>query len=118
MIGRRGMAGRGGRGVVRGVARTAVIAGTATATSYAVGSRIEKHREEKYQQEQTELAEQQYQNQPPQPPPQYQPAEPEPMEVQAGSDVTSQLQQLVELKQSGMLTDEEFSAAKARLLGA
>ena len=36
----------------------------------------------------------------------------------AGQRSLAQLQQLVELKQSGMLTDEEFSAAKARLLGA
>jgi hypothetical protein len=110
--------------VVRGVARTAVIAGTATATSYAVGSRIEKRREDKYQQEQAELAQQQYQYEQPQyqqpayQPPQYASAEPEQTDVQADTDVTSKLQQLVELKQNGMLTDEEFSAAKARLLGA
>jgi hypothetical protein len=33
-----------------------------------------------------------------------------------GDDVASQLQQLVELKQEGLLTDEEFAAAKAKLL--
>jgi len=34
-----------------------------------------------------------------------------------GSDVMSQLQQLGQMKQAGLLTDEEFQAAKARLLG-
>ena len=34
----------------------------------------------------------------------------------AGGDLMAQLQQLAQLKEAGMLTDEEFSAAKARLL--
>ena len=108
--------------VVRGVARTAVIAGTATAASYAVGSRIEKHQDAKYQQQQAEVEAQQYQQPIPEAqqyqPAQYETAGSEPPTIQADSDVASQLQQLVELKQSGMLTDEEFSAAKGRLLGA
>lgn len=112
MIGRRGVGGRRGRGVVRGVARTAVIAGTATAASYAVSGQIEKHRTQK-EQEQMEQAGAYY------PPPdqtQYAPSDASAGDGNDADDVASQLQQLVELKQQGLLTDEEFAAAKAKLL--
>lgn len=111
MIGRRAVVGRRGRGVVRGVARTAVIAGTATAATYAVGSQIQKRQDSK-QQEQMEqegayaAADDQTQYGPSDAP-----------SGDTGSDVASQLQQLVDLKQQGLLTDDEFASAKAKLLG-
>jgi len=39
-----------------------------------------------------------------------------PAAAQAGSDLTAQLNQLAQLKASGVLSDEEFAAAKAKLL--
>jgi len=110
MIGRRGVGGRRGRGVVRGVARTAVIAGTATAASHVVSNRMDQ-REEAKQQEQMEQEGAYYP-----PPDQVQYAPSDAPAGNAGDDVASQLQQLVDLKQQGLLTDEEFAAAKAKLL--
>jgi len=61
----------------------------------------------------SDLEAQQYQQQapPPQAPPPPAPAPP------AGDDMVSKLKQLGDLKASGVLTDEEFNAAKAKLLG-
>jgi hypothetical protein len=52
------------------------------------------------------------------PPPQYAP-EPAPALAApaAGSDLTAQLQQLAQLHNAGVLSDDEFAAAKAKLLG-
>ena len=97
---------------MRGVARTAVIAGTATAASYAVGSAIDKHQQGKAQEQAAEAGAYQ---EPVQYEPSYQTAEP-PAAAGSGDDITTQLQRLVELRQSGLLTDEEFAAAKAKLL--
>jgi hypothetical protein len=61
----------------------------------------------------------QYQQPPPQyqqPPPQYQPPPPQAAPAQ-GPSMIDQLNQLNELRQQGALTDEEFAAAKAKLLG-
>jgi Short C-terminal domain/Domain of unknwon function (DUF3824) len=100
-------------GLIRGVARTAVVAGTAT----AVSGRVQRRQAEKYTQRDANIAaerteayqEQVYADQPPQqqytPPP---PAAPDPIE---------QLKQLGELHASGVLTDEEFAQQKAKILG-
>jgi Short C-terminal domain len=112
MIGRRGVGGRRGRGVVRGVARTAVVAGTATAASYAVSGQIEKHRANQEQ----EQMEQQGAYSPPPDQAQYAPSDAPADAGNDGDDVASQLQQLAELRQQGLLTDEEFAAAKGKLL--
>jgi hypothetical protein len=58
----------------------------------------------------------QYQQQYQQPPPQYQQPPPQAAPA-AGSSMLDQLNQLNELRQQGALTDEEFAAAKAKLLG-
>lgn len=82
-------------GLLRMAARTAVVAGTATAVSGAVAHK----QEEKY-------AGQQAAAQPAAAP-----------EAPAASDPTAQLQQLAALHAQGVLTDEEFAAAKAKALG-
>jgi len=56
---------------------------------------------------------QQYQ----QPPPQYQQAPPPPAAAPAAPSVYDQLSQLATLHDQGALTDDEFTAAKAKLLG-
>jgi hypothetical protein len=83
------------------VARTAVVAGTATAVSNRV-SRRQEGRWANQEQQQWEQQQQQYAAQAPAAPPQ--------------EDQMAQLKQLGELHTSGVLTDEEFAAAKAKLL--
>ena len=106
--------------LLRGVARTAVVAGTATAVSNRVSRRqanrwTQQSEAQAYEQQQYEQ-QQQYQPPPPQyaqPAPQYvQPAPPPP----AAPDPIEQLKQLAELKNQGILTDAEFEAQKARVL--
>ena len=86
--------------LLRGVARTAVIAGTAT----AVSNRVSRRQADRWAAED----EQQYADQAPPPPPQAAPA-PE-------ADPLEQLQKLGELKAAGVLTDAEFEAQKAKIL--
>lgn len=88
-------------GLLRGVARTAVIAGTATSVSNRVSRR---------QGERWAAQEQQQYGQPAPPPPAQAPAAGE-------SSVIDQLKELGELKAQGILTEEEFAAQKAKLLG-
>ena len=89
-------------GLLRMAARTAVVAGTATAVSGRVQRRQAAKYDEQQQQEQQQYAQQQ---------PQYaQEAPPE-------DDSTAQLQKLAALHTQGVLTDEEFAAAKAKILG-
>jgi putative oligomerization/nucleic acid binding protein len=93
-------------GLLRGVARTAVIAGTAS----AVGGRVHHRQEAKWAQQE----EQQYQQQQAQQaPPQAAPAAP----AAGGESMIDQLKELGELKAQGILTEEEFAAQKAKLLG-
>jgi Short C-terminal domain len=88
-------------GLLRGVARTAVIAGTAT----SVSNRVSRRQGERWAAQEAEQA--------PQPA-----AAPPPAAQVGGEDsVIDQLKQLGELKAQGILTDEEFAAQKAKLLG-
>jgi hypothetical protein len=87
-------------GLVRMAARTAVVAGTAT----AVSGRVQRRQAARYDEQDA----QQYAAQQPQP--QQAPPEPE-------DDATAQLQNLAQLHAQGVLTDEEFAAAKAKILG-
>jgi hypothetical protein len=82
--------------------RTAAVVGTATAVSGGVAHR----QQQKYaaQDAQAQAAEQP----PPQPGPQPEPAAP---------DLNTELTQLAQLHTQGILTDEEFAAKKAQLLG-
>jgi len=95
-------------GLIRGVARTAVIAGTATAVSNRVSrrqaNRWSQQEEEQYAQQQQQQQQQQY-------------AQPAPAPA-AGPDDDSiaKLKQLAELKDQGILTQEEFDAQKAKIL--
>jgi Short C-terminal domain len=103
-------------GLIRGVARTAVIAGTATAVSNRVSrrqaGRWSAQEQQQYEHEQY-AQQQQAQQYPPQQPYPEQPAAP----ASGGmSDKLTQLQQLGELKAQGVLTDAEFEQQKARIL--
>lgn len=94
-------------GLIRGVARTAVIAGTATAVSNRV-SRRQAGRWAEQEQAQADQEQQQpaYAQQPA--------AAPQGSEM---DDRIAQLKQLAELKAQGVLTDAEFEAQKRQLLG-
>jgi hypothetical protein len=92
-------------GLIRGMARTAVVAGTAT----AVSNRVSRRQAGRW------AAQEEYA-----PPPQQQAyAAPPPQAAPApagGSDVIAQLERLGQLRDNGVLTDAEFAAQKARLL--
>jgi hypothetical protein len=92
-------------GLLRGVARTAVVAGTATAVSNRVSRR--QARRWGY----TDEPEPQSAQAPPPPPP-APAAAPAPE-----ADPIAQLKELAALREQGILTDEEFAAQKAKILG-
>lgn len=89
-------------GLLRGVARTAVVAGTAT----AVSNRVSRRQGERWAQQEAQ--------QPAQAPPTAPAAAPAPA---AGGSTIDQLKELGELKSQGILTEEEFAAQKAKILG-
>jgi hypothetical protein len=97
-------------GLMRGVARTAVIAGTATAVSNRV-SRRQAGRWE--QQSEAQAAEQQQAAPPPAAAPAPAPAAPA---APSMDDKLEQLKQLGELQAAGVLTDTEFAVQKDRIL--
>jgi hypothetical protein len=84
-------------GLLRGVARTAAVAGTAT----AVSNRVSRRQAQRWG-AQDYAAE-----------PEPQPAAPQ---APAGQDTAAQLRQLASLRDDGILTDEEFAAEKRKLL--
>ena len=90
-------------GLLRMAARTAVVAGTATAVSGRVARR-QAARYDEQDAQQYEQEPQQYAQEPQQAP-------------QAEDDATAQLQNLAALHTQGVLTDEEFAAAKGKILG-
>ena len=91
-------------GLLRGVARTAVIAGTAT----SVSNRVSRRQANRWaSQEAQQQPQQQYYDAPPPAPA---PAAPE-------VDTVAQLRELAKLRDDGILTDEEFSAEKRKILG-
>lgn len=92
--------------LLRGMARTAVIAGTAT----AVSNRVSRRQANRWaQQDEQQYAQQQQQQAPP-------PAQPAPAPAAPARDQVAQLKDLAELKAQGILTDAEFEAQKARIL--
>ena len=99
-------------GLLRGMARTAVVAGTATAVSNRVSRRQANKWAGQDQQYQPQTPAYMYEQQQP-PPQQYAPP---PAAAPAGEDRVEQLKELAALKQQGVLTDEEFAAEKARIL--
>ena len=92
--------------LLRGIARTAVVAGTATAVSNRV-SRRQAGRWGAHDQQAQQAP-------PPQaPPPQAPPAAPQPTHTDS---MLSQLKQLGQLHDSGVLSDAEFTAQKTKIL--
>lgn len=107
-------------GLIGLAARTAVVAGTATAVQGAAMRHQERRAQSEYEQQQYEAAQQQAQMDdaartaaaqyaPPASPPAAPPA--------PADDLIAKLQELGSLKASGVLTEEEFTAAKQKLLG-
>ena len=94
--------------LLRGMARTAVIAGTAT----AVSNRVSRRQEGRWAQQEQQQWEQQQQQMAAQTPAQQAPA---PAQQE---DPMERLKQLAQLHDSGVLTDEEFASAKAKILNA
>ncbi|HET8758320.1 MAG TPA: SHOCT domain-containing protein [Solirubrobacteraceae bacterium] len=91
-------------GLLRGMARTAVVAGTATAVSNRVSRRQARRwgYEDPYAQPQQA----------------YEPAPAAaPAAVEEGPDPVAQLRELAKLRDDGILTDEEFAAEKRKILG-
>lgn len=94
-------------GLIRGVARTAVVAGTAT----AVSNRVSRRQYNRWAQQDVHY------DQSSEPAPS-QPAQSASAASAGGEDRIAQLKDLADLKAQGILTDEEFAAEKARILGA
>jgi Short C-terminal domain len=87
-------------GLLRGMARTAVVAGTAT----AVSNRVSRRQAARWQRQGYGAQDYGYDESPPPPPP------------VASHDTIAELKELAALKQQGVLTDAEFAAQKARIL--
>jgi hypothetical protein len=83
-------------GLLRGLARTAAVAGTAT----AVSNRVSRRQYNRWSQEPVEA----------------EPAPAAPAPAPAQPDKMAQLKQLGELKAQGVLTEQEFGAEKAKIL--
>ncbi len=86
--------------LLRGIARTAAIAGTAT----AVSNRVSRRQQNRWAQQE----DQQYAQQPQ--------AAPPPAPAAPARDTVAQLKDLAELKSQGILNDAEFDAQKAKIL--
>ncbi len=91
-------------GLLRGVARTAVVAGTAT----AVSNRVSRRQANRWSQQQEA---QYYEQQQQAPPPQQAPA------AAPAADPLEQRKELGELRAQGILTEAEFESQKAKILG-
>ncbi len=87
--------------LLRGIARTAAIAGTAT----AVSNRVSRRQGNRWAQQEEQQA--------PQPQQQYAPP---PQAAPPARDQVAQLKDLADLKAQGILTDAEFDAQKAKIL--
>lgn len=87
-------------GLLRGMARTAVVAGTAT----AVSGRVQRRQSQRWAAQ--EAPPQEYAAPPP----------PAPAPAPAPESRIDKLKDLADLKQQGVLTEEEFAAEKARIL--
>jgi hypothetical protein len=92
-------------GLLRGMARTAVVAGTAT----TVSNRVSRRQAQRWARDAPAYPQQGYAEPPP-------PAPAAP--AAGGEDRLQKLKDLAALKEQGVLTDEEFAAEKARILGA
>ena len=95
----------GRRPLMRTVGRTAVIAGTAT----AVGGRVARHQQEKYDQQDRQAYAEQQAAAPP-------PAAPAATDAGPSDEAIAKLKELAQLKDQGILTQEEFDAQKGKIL--
>lgn len=94
-------------GLLRGMARTAVVVGTAEATRNAVDRRQAQKNVDAYANAEAQYQQAQYVQQAPPPPP----------AAPSQEDQLAQLERLGQLKAQGLLTEEEFAAQKAKILG-
>jgi hypothetical protein len=99
-------------GLIRGIARTAAIAGTAT----AVSNRVSRRQAGRWAAKEQQQAAQAYPPQQAYPPPQPPPAYPAPQQADPMAAKLEQLKQLGELKTQGVLSEAEFEQQKARIL--
>jgi len=102
-------------GLLRGVARTAVVAGTAT----AVSNRVSRRQANRWSQQGADPYGQPdpgYAPEPQAPPPPPAAPPPPPPAAAPAPDVITQLKGLAELRDQGVLTEEEFAAQKAKIL--
>nr|WP_037579332.1 SHOCT domain-containing protein [Phaeacidiphilus oryzae] len=120
----RGPVRRAGRpGLIGAAARTAVVAGTATAVSGRVSARQQRREAEQQAYQQQAYEQQMFDQQPvvqqPQAPAQPAPAPQAPTQPAAagGGTITDQIERLAALHAQGAISAEEFTAAKQRLLG-
>lgn len=98
-------------GLIRGVARTAVVAGTAT----AVSNRVSRRQAGRWaEQEQQQYEQQQYEQQQAYVPAQAAPPAPPAPDMDAK---LAQLKDLAALKEQGVLSEEEFELQKSKILG-
>ena len=107
-------------GLIGLAARTAVVAGTATAVQGAAMRHQERRAQSEYEQQQYEAAQQQAQMDEAARTAAAQyapPASPSAAPPAPADDLIDKLQELGSLKASGVLTEEEFTAAKQKLLG-
>jgi putative oligomerization/nucleic acid binding protein len=96
-------------GLLRGVVRTAVVAGTAT----AVSNRVSRRQAERWQRQGSYPYGQQEPAYEEEPAPEYA----APAQAAPAPDPIQQLKDLADLRAQGVLTEEEFAAQKARILG-
>jgi Short C-terminal domain len=97
-------------GLIRGVARTAAVVGTANAVSH-------KQQQKYARQDQQAAQAAAYQQQQYAPPPQEYYAPPPPAPVVEEDPTVAKINQLAALHAQGILSDEEFASAKAKALG-
>ena len=96
-------------GLIGTMARTAVVAGTATAVAGGVNRRQQARADDAADQQQMEADAAAYQQQ--------QQSAPPPPPAAAQDDLLTQLARLGQMNQAGLIDDAEFAAAKAKLLG-
>jgi hypothetical protein len=89
-------------GLLRGMARTAVVAGTAT----AVSNRVSRRQAERWSQQGDPYGAPAYEEPPP----------PAPAPAAPAADPVQQLKDLAALKEQGILTEEEFVVQKSKIL--
>jgi|1186.fasta_scaffold71048_2 hypothetical protein len=99
-------------GLLRGIARTAAVAGTAT----VVAGRVRRRQDAKFAQRDADTAAQRDQAYAEDTAPEPEPEAAPPPPSDSTTDRLEQLKTLGELKQSGVLTEAEFEAQKAKIL--